>query len=129
MKLDRKFLIIAPTTVLALIVAGLFYTSTRLSLIVEASENLPKRVAYIESIEQGRKQITTQKAVNLVKLSLDAEQRRSIAIAAANDLLVTLGLMTLACCLMLLWVIRGMPRTLPLWGPVLFRVKSSPEST
>src|SRR4051812_23092854 len=98
MQLDRKFLLIAPTTVLALIVAGLFYTTTRLSLIVEASDNLPRRSAYVTTLEQGQRQITNQKAVALVRLSLEAERRRSIAIDAANELLMTLGVMALACC-------------------------------
>src|SRR5204862_286521 len=43
------------------------------------------------------------------------------AIVATNELLLTLGGMTLACCVVLLWAIRGVPRTLPLRGPVLFR--------
>lgn len=126
MKLDRKFLLIAPTVVLALIVAGLFYTTTRLRLIVESSDNLPQRSAFVTSIEQGKRQITAAKAVQIVRLSLEAERRRSIAIAAANDLLLTLGAMALACCVALLWVIRYIPRTLPLRGPVLFRIRTSP---
>lgn len=126
MKLDRKFLLIAPTIVLAFIVAGLFYTSTRLRVIVEASDNLPQRTAYIASVQQGKRQITAPKAVEIVRLSLEAERRRSIAISAANDLLITLGLMALACCGAIFWVLLGMPRTLPLRGPVLFRIKTSP---
>lgn len=128
MKLDRKFLLIAPTVVLVFIVAGLFYTTTRLRLIVESSDNLPRRLAYVEQLEQGKRQITNAKAIQIVSLSLDAEQRRSAAITAANELLVTLGLITLACCVALFWVIKGVPRTLPLRGPVLFHIKTSPES-
>jgi hypothetical protein len=126
MKLDRKFLLIAPTIVLTFIVAGLFYTTTRLQVIVEASDNLPQRIAYIASVQQGKRQITAPKAVEIVALSLDAERRRSIAISAANDLLITLGLMTLVCCGAIFWVLLSMPRTLPLRGPVLFRIKTSP---
>ena len=128
MKLDRKFLLIAPTMVLVVIVAGLFYTTTRLRLIVESSDNLPERTAWITAVEQGKRQISNAKAVQIVKLSLDAEGRRSAAITAANELLITLGLMTLACCAALFWVIKGIPRTLPLRGPVLFHIKTSPES-
>lgn len=129
MKLDRKFLLIAPSIVLVFIVAGLFYATTRLRLIVESSDSLPQRSAYIASVEQGKRQITTAKAVEIVRFSLEAERRRSIAISAANDLLLTLIVMMLACCAALFWAIRDMPRTLPLRGPVLFRVRTSPEST
>jgi len=121
MRLDRKFFLIAPTLVLALIVAGLFYTATRLRQVVEASDNWQRRSDYVASIEQGQKKITSEKAVQLVRLSLEAERRRTSAIVATNDLLLTLGAITLVCCAVLLWAIRGVPRTLPLRGPVLFR--------
>lgn len=122
MRLDRKFFLIAPTLVLAFIVAGIFYTATRLRLIVEASDNWQQRSEYVAAIEHGQRQLTNGKAVQLVRLSLDAERRRTDAIVATNALLLTLGAMTLACCGALLWAIRGVPRTLPLRGPVLFRI-------
>jgi hypothetical protein len=121
MKLDRKFLLIAPSLVLAVIVAGMFYTTTRLRQVVEASDNWQMRSDYVASIERGERKITNAKAVQLVRLSLEAERRRTAAIDAARDLLLTLVAMTLACCFALLWTIRGVPRTLPLRGPVLFR--------
>jgi hypothetical protein len=121
MKLDRKFLLIAPTLVLAVIVAGMFYTATRLRQIVEASDNWQTRSDYVTALEHGQRKITNEKAVQLVRLSLEAERRRTGAIEATNDLLLTLGIMTLSCCAALLWTIRGVPRTLPLRGPVLFR--------
>jgi hypothetical protein len=121
MRLDRKFLLIAPTIVLGFIVAGMFYTATRLRQIVEASDSWRTRSEYIASIERGQRTITTEKAMQLVRLSLEAEQRRTGAIVATNELLLTLGVMTLVCCVALLWAIRGVPRTLPLRGPVLFR--------
>jgi len=124
MRLDRKFILIAPTLVLALIVAGMFYTTTRLRQIVEASDSWQRRSDYVASIEHGQRKITNDKAVQLVRLSLEAERRRTGAIEATNDLLLTLGAMTLACCVVLLWAVRGVPRTLPLRGPVLF--KTSP---
>ena len=122
MRLDRKFLLIAPTLVLAVIVAGMFYTTTRLRQIVEASDNWQMRSDYVTSIEHGQRHISNEKAVQLVRLSLEAERRRTAAISATNELLLTLGAMTLACCAALLWTIRGVPRTLPLQGPVLFRI-------
>ena len=121
MRLDRKFFLIAPTLVLSLVVAGMFYTATRLRQVVEASDNWQRRSEYVASIEQGQKKITNGKAVQLVRLSLEAERRQTSAIVATNELLLTLGSMTLACCVVLLWAIRGVPRTLPLRGPVLFR--------
>lgn len=124
MKLDRKFLLIAPTLVLAVIVAGMFYTATRLRQIVEASDNWQMRSDYVSAIEHGQRHITNEKAVQLVRLSLEAERRRTDAIVATNELLLTLGAMTLACCAALLWTIRGVPRTLPLRGPVLFRTSA-----
>ena len=122
MRLDRKFLLIAPTVVLTLIVAGLFYTTTRLDQIVESSDNWQMRSDYVASVEHGQRRLTNEKAVQLVRLSLEAERRRTAAIVATNELIVTLGIITLACCAALLWVIKGTPRTEPLRGPVLFRI-------
>ncbi|HKW10578.1 MAG TPA: hypothetical protein VJO33_09370 [Gemmatimonadaceae bacterium] len=122
MRLDRKFLLIAPTLVLALIGAGMLYTASRLRQIVEGSDNWQMRSDYVTAIEHGQRRITNEKAVQLVRLSLDAEQKRTGAIEATNELLLTLGAMTLVCFVVLLWTIKGVPRTLPLRGPVLFRV-------
>ena len=127
MRFDRKFYLIAPTLVLVFIVAGVFYTATRLRQIVAASDNLQRRMDYVAQIERGQRHITNEKAVQLVRLSLEAEQVRSGAIIATNELLLTLGAMTFLCCGALLWAIKGVPRTLPLRGPVLFRI--SPGST
>lgn len=122
MRLDRKFLLIAPTLVLALIVVGMFYTATRLRQIVEGSDNWQQRSDYIASVEHGQRNLTNEKAMQIVRFSLEAERRRTGAIVATNELLITLGLMSLACCATLLWAIKGVPRTLPLRGPVLFRI-------
>ena len=127
MRFDRKFYLIAPTLVLVFIVAGLFYTTTRLRQIVAASDNWQRRSDYVTQIEHGQRHITNEKAVQLVRLSLEAEQVRSSAIIATNELLLTLGAMIVLCCVMLLWAIKGVPRTLPLRGPVLFRI--SPGSS
>jgi hypothetical protein len=121
MRLDRKFFLIAPALILVLIVVGMFYTATRLRQIVEASDNLQRRSDWVASVEHGQRRITNEKAVQLVRLSIEAERHRTGAIVATNELLLTLSAMTLACCAVLLWTIRGVPRTVPLQGPVLFR--------
>jgi hypothetical protein len=128
MKLDRKFLLIAPATVLLIIVVGLLYTTTQLRLMVAASDNLPQRLAFIQAVEQGKRQLAPAKAAQIVRLSLEAEEFRSEAITAANHLLLTLAAMMFGCTALIFWVIKGTPRTLPLRGPVLFHVKPSPGS-
>jgi len=127
MRLDRKFFLIAPTLVLALIVAGMLYTATRLREIVEASDNWQQRSDYIAAVQQGKRPMTHEKALQLVRLSLDAERLRTGAIVASNELLLVLSTLTFSCCVVLLLAIRGVPRTLPLRGPVLFGGKSMAE--
>jgi hypothetical protein len=127
MRLDRKFFLIAPTLVLALIVAGMLYTATRLREIVEASDNWQQRDNYIAAVQQGKRPMTNEKALQIVRLSLDAERLRTGAIVATNELLLTLSALTLGCCAVLLLAIRGVPRTVPLRGPVLFGGKSVAE--
>lgn len=127
MKLDRKFFLIAPTLVLALIVVGMLYTATRLRQIVEASDNWQQRSDYIAAVQQNKRPMTNEKALQIVRLSLDAERVRTGAIVATNELLLTLSALTLGCCAVLLWAISGVPRTLPLRGPVLFGGKVRAE--
>ena len=129
MRLDRKFFLIAPTLLLALVVAGMLYTATRLREIVEASDNWQQRSDYITAVQQGKRPITNEKALQIVRLSLDAERFRSGAIVATNELLLTLTALTCGCCLMLLWAVQGVPRTLPLRGPVLFGGKAMAQAS
>jgi hypothetical protein len=124
MRLDRKFLLIAPTITLVFIVAGLFYTTTRLRLIIEASDSLASREAFVASVERGQRQLSAGRAATLVRFALEAERRRTEAIEATQQLLLVLAWMALGSCALLLWTIRKVPRTEPLRGPVLFR--SSP---
>lgn len=114
MRVERKLFLIAPSVVLVLVCAAMFYTATRLQLMVAGSDDLPKRAAFIASVERGERTITTEQAVQLVQFSLDAEVKRTAAIVAAHDLLSLLGWIGMLCCIVLLWTIRRVPRELPL---------------
>src|SRR5215213_9454198 len=120
MPLDRKFLLIAASFVLTLIVAGMFYTGTRLSVLVAASENWQTRSAFIGALERGEKQLNPAQATQLVRVALEAEHRRTEAITAARELVTILSWMGLAACALLIYAVRGVPRTKPLIGKALF---------
>jgi hypothetical protein len=120
MPLDRKFLLIAASFVLTLIVAGMFYTGTRLSVLVAASENWQTRSAFIDALERGEKQLNPAQATQLVRVALEAEHRRTEAITAARELVAILSWMGLAACALLIYAVRGVPRTKPLIGKALF---------
>ena len=120
MPFDRKFLLIAASFVLTLIVAGMFYTGTRLSVLVVASESWQTRNAYVGALERGEKQLNPAQATQLVRISLEAERRRTDAIVAARELVSILSWMGLAACLLLIYAVRGVPRTKPLLGKALF---------
>ena len=120
MPLDRKFLLIAASFVLTLIVAGMFYTGTRLGVLVAASENWQTRSAFIDALERGEKQLNPAQATQLVRVALEAEHRRTEAITAARELVTILSWMGLAACGLLIYAVRGVPRTKPLIGKALF---------
>ena len=120
MPLDRKFLLIATSVVLALIVAGMFYTNTRLGLLVAASENWQTRSAFVGALERGEKELNPAQATQLVRVALEAERRRTEAIAATQEVVSILSWMGLAACALLVYAIRGVPRTKPLLGKALF---------
>ena len=71
--------------------------------------------------------IWTDQYDQVVSSLMELQDQITSAIVAANELLLTLAAMTFLCCGVLLWAIKGVPRTLPLRGPVLFRI--SPESS
>ena len=125
MPLDRKFLLIACSCVLALIVAGMFYTATRLNLLVVASESWQTRDGFIAAVERGERQLNPAQATQLVRVSLDAEHRRTEAIVAARELVNILGWMGVGACILLAYATRGVARTKPLIGKALF-AKSEP---
>ncbi len=110
MRVDRKLLLIIPTVVLVLLSAGLFYTATRLRLIVVGSDDLPRRAAIVGSLERGERRISTAQAIGIIRVSLEAEQNRTAAIDAAHDLVQLVAWITAGCCVLLIWGIRQVPR-------------------
>ncbi len=113
MRLDRKFFLIAPSFVIVLVTAGLFYTATRLRQLMIGSTDLAGRSAFIDSLARGQKALPREHAVALLQFSLDAEARRTAAVGAAHDLVMLLAWTLVACSVVLLWTIRGVPRERP----------------
>lgn len=110
MRVDRKLLLILPTVVLVLVTAGLFYTASRLQLIVRGSDDLARRTAFIAAVDRGEKHLTTTQALGIIHYSLEAEGNRTAAIIAVHDLLQLVAWITLACCVLLIVTIRRIPR-------------------
>ncbi len=113
MRLDRKFFLIAPSFVIVLVTAGLFYTATRLRELVLGSADLARRTAFVDSLATGQKVVPTEHAVTLLQFSIDAEAKRTAAVGAAHDLIMLLAWVLVACSIVLLWTIRGVPRERP----------------
>jgi hypothetical protein len=110
MKLDRKLLLIAPTIVLVFIVAGLVYAGLQIRTLTSGEDTWTKRRDFIESVEAGRRTLSSQQAVGLLKISLVVEGRRAAALHDAYELLLLLAGMTAACCVVLGLGIRKVPR-------------------
>lgn len=120
MGLDRKFLLIASCGILLLIFGGVFYAATRLQIITLGSESLQRRSDFIAAVERGEKTISAPQAVGLIRLSLDAEMKRTAAIVATRQLLTLLATFGVLCCAVLAWSIRRVTRELPMKSRVLF---------
>ena len=110
MRLDRKLLLIAPTIVLVLVVAGMLYTAMELHVLGSVSDTLRERDAFVSSVEHGQRAMTEKQAVGILRLSLDVESKRSAAIIASRDLLIALSIIALGACLVLTIGIRAVPR-------------------
>ena len=110
MKFDRKLLLIAPTIVLAFIVAGIVYAAVELKVLGDVGDTWKERSDFIGSLERGERTVNQKQAVELLRFSLEVEEHRTSAIAAAYEVLFVLAVMTAACCVVLAVAIRRIPR-------------------
>ena len=110
MRLDRKLLLIAPTIVLVFVVAGLIYATLQMRLLSDVNDTWKDRSAFIASVERGEKSLDQRQSLGLLRYSLDAEAKRTEAIAATRDLLVILAAVALLSCICLVFGIRTVPR-------------------
>ena len=111
MRLDKKLLLIAPTIVLVLVVAGIVYTAVQLHVLASVSETARERDAFIASVERGEKTLEPRQSVSLLRMGLDVETKRTAAILASRDLLAELAVIGLVSCIVLAVGVRSVPRT------------------
>jgi hypothetical protein len=109
-RLDRKLLLIAPTIVLFFVAAGMFYAAIQLRVLNSETASWQQRSDFIDAVERGEKTLSGKQSSGLLRLSLDVEAKRSAAIAASRDLVIALAAIALACCCVLAFGIRQVPR-------------------
>jgi hypothetical protein len=109
-RFDRKLLLIAPTVVLFFVAAGLIYAAVQLHVLKSVSESWDDRSDFISAVEAGRLPLDTRQAVGLLRISMDVEARRSAAISATRDLLVSLSMIVFVSCITLVGGIQGVRR-------------------
>jgi len=110
-RLDRKLLLIAPTIVLVLVVAGIVYAAVQLHVLASVSETAKEREAFIASLERGEKTLEPRQSISLLRIGLDVETKRTTAIVASRDLLIALAVIGFVSCVILAIGVRGVPRT------------------
>jgi len=110
-RLDKKLLLIAPTIVLVLVVAGMVYAAVQLHVLASVSETERDRDAFIASVERGEKTLQPRQSISLLRVGLDVETKRTTAILASRDLLVELAAIGLVSCIVLAIGVRSVPRT------------------
>jgi hypothetical protein len=110
-RLDKKLLLIAPTIVLVLVVAGMVYAAVQLHVLASVSETEKDRDAFIASVERGEKALDPRQSLSLLRVGLDVETKRTAAIVASRDLLVELAAIGLVSCIVLAVGVRSVPRT------------------
>src|ERR1043166_4483116 len=101
MQFDRKLILIAPTFVLAFVVAGLVYASSQLRVLSSVGETWKDRNDFITAVERGERTLTQPQAVAILRISLDVEAKRTAAIRASYDVLLALAVIAGACCIAL----------------------------
>lgn len=109
-RLDRKLLLIAPTIVLAFVVAGMLYATVQLHVLGSVSDSWKDRSDFIAAVERGEKKLDLRQATSILRLSLTVEARRTEAISATRDLMIALSVMAVIACCVLGFGIRTVPR-------------------
>ena len=110
MRLDKKFLLIAPTIVLAFVVAGMIYATIQLRQLTVVGESWKSRNEYVSAAERGEKPLSEKQALNILRYSLDTEAKRTDAIAAEVGLLVLLSAIAGISIVALIIGVRAVPR-------------------
>ena len=108
--MDRKLLLIAPTIVLLLVAAGMGYAATQLHVLGTVSETWKERSDFIAAVERGEKPLDRRQAVDLLRIALEVEARRTTAIVATRDLMIVLTAIAVVSCAVLGLGIRSVPR-------------------
>ena len=110
MRLDRKLLLIAPAIVLVFVAAGMAYAAFQLHVLSGVGGTWQERNAFVTAVERGEKKLNERQAINLLSYALQVEEKRTTAIAASRDLLILLSVVEVACCAVLAFGIRTVPR-------------------
>jgi hypothetical protein len=109
-RLDRKLLLIAPTIVLFLVVAGMLYAALQLHVLASVSDSMKVRSDFIGAVMRGEKPLNERQAVGMLQIGLEVEAKRTAAVSASRDLLIVLSAIAFAACCTLAVGIRSVPR-------------------
>jgi hypothetical protein len=109
-RFDRKLLLIAPTIVLAFVAAGIIYATMQLHALSQVSANFQDRSDFIASVERGEKTLDARQSLGLLRWAMEVETKRTEAIIASRDLLISLSVIALVCCGVLALGVRSVPR-------------------
>jgi hypothetical protein len=109
-RLDKKILLIAPTIVLAFVVAGMIYATIQLRRLTDVGETWKSRNDYVAAAERGEKSMSDKQAINILRYSLDVEAKRTDAIAANQGVLVLLTAVAAVSVAALIIGVRAVPR-------------------
>lgn len=110
MRFDRKLLLIAPTIVLALVIAGIISAAVQLHVLSGVSETLKERSDFIAAVERGEKPMDRDQALKIIHAQFDVEAKRTAALVAARDLLGILSVIGIVSVVVLGVGVRGVPR-------------------
>lgn len=110
MKFDRKLVLIAPTIVLALVVAGMIYAVFQIRILGDVSETLAERREFIAQVKRGEKPLEARQALNIIDAQFEVEGRRSAALGELRSLLSILAGIGFVSVVVLAIGVRGVER-------------------
>lgn len=88
----------------------MLYAASQLHVLSSVSDTWKDRSDFVASVERGEKRLDQRQAMELLDYSLQVESRRTAAITASRDLMITLAAVALVSCGVLAYGIRSVPR-------------------
>ncbi len=88
----------------------MLYAAAELHVLAAVGDSWQARNDFVAAVERGEKPLAEHQAIDLLHYAFEVEAKRTAAIVAMRDLLIVLGGIGAASCIVLAFGVRAVPR-------------------